>query len=79
MDYRDFYIWLDGFMANRSWTTIRESDIKTIQTKMKEVQHINRNNQPTEIVRTKFSPFEPINIPTPKNPFDITCKTNLDD
>lgn len=79
MDYRDFYIWLDGFMTNRSWTTITQHDIEMIQTKMKEVQQINRNNQPTEIVRTKLNPFEPINIPTPKNPFDITCKTNLDD
>lgn len=79
MDYRDFYIWLDGFMTNKSWTTITQHDIEMIQTKMKEVQQINRNNQPTEIVRTKLNPFEPINIPTPKNPFDITCKTNLDD
>lgn len=79
MDYRDFYIWLDGFMTNRSWTIIRELDIETIQTKMKEVRDINRNNQPTEIVRPAFNPFEPINIPAPKNPFDITCKTNLDD
>lgn len=77
MDYRDFYIWLDGFMTNRSWTVIQQSDIEMIQRKMKEV-HSGKNELPTQKIIIK-QPFDPIQIPTPKNPFDITCKTNLDD
>lgn len=77
MDYRDFYIWLDGFMTNRSWTVIEQSDIEMIQTKMKEV-HSGKNELSTQKIIIK-QPFDPIQIPTPKNPFDITCKTNLDD
>ncbi len=38
MTYKEFYIWLDGFMTNRSWTVIQQSDIETIQNKMKEVK-----------------------------------------
>ena len=37
MDYKEFYIWLDGFMTNRCWTTIKQIDIQNIQDKMKEV------------------------------------------
>jgi|APGre2960657404_1045060.scaffolds.fasta_scaffold03920_8 hypothetical protein len=38
MDYKEFYIWLDGFMTNRCWTTIKQIDIQSIQDKMKEVK-----------------------------------------
>ncbi len=77
MDYRDFYIWLDGFMTNRSWTVIQQSDIEMIKIKMKEV-HSGKNELSTQKIIIK-QPFDPIQIQTPKNPFDITCKTNLDD
>ena len=69
MNYKDFYYWLDGFMTNRSWTTIQQSDIETIQEKLKEVKSdeisldkISKRPQPISI---------PIHIDTP-NPF----KTN---
>ena len=39
MTYKEFYIWLDGFMTNREWTVIKEIDIETIQEKMKEVKN----------------------------------------
>ena len=37
MNYKEFYIWLDGFMTNRSWTVIKQTDIESIQNKMKDV------------------------------------------
>ena len=37
MTYKEFYVWLEGFMTNREWTEIREIDIESIKEKMKEV------------------------------------------
>jgi hypothetical protein len=37
MNYKEFYIWLDGFMTNRSWTAFQQTDIECIQNKMKDV------------------------------------------
>jgi hypothetical protein len=36
--HKEFYVWLDGFMTNRDWTTIKQVDIESIQEKMKEVK-----------------------------------------
>jgi len=36
--HKEFYIWLDGFLTNRDWTVIQESDINVIKDKMKEVK-----------------------------------------
>jgi hypothetical protein len=41
MNYKDFYYWIDGFMTNRSWTTIKQTDIEIIKEKMKEVNEFN--------------------------------------
>ena len=60
MTYKEFYIWLDGFMTNRSWTSITQVDIETIQEKMKEVKEDN-----------KISIAEPHIIPIPVNPFPV--------
>ena len=38
MNHKEFYVWLDGFMTNRDWTTITSVDIESIQEKMKEVK-----------------------------------------
>lgn len=38
MTYKEFYIWLEGFMTNRSWTVVQQKDIETIQEKMKKVK-----------------------------------------
>ena len=38
INYKEFYVWLDGFMTNRDWTTIKQVDIESIQEKMKEVK-----------------------------------------
>ena len=41
MTHKEFYIWLDGFLTNRSWTVVKESDIDVIKEKMKEVLKMN--------------------------------------
>ena len=63
MTYKEFYIWLDGFMTNRSWTIIKQGDIETIQGKMKEV---NNTDPFFPNPRTMISPIQ---IPIPHNPF----------
>jgi hypothetical protein len=60
MTHKEFYIWLDGFMTNRMWTSITQVDIETIQEKMKEVKEDN-----------KIGIAEPYRIPIPVNPFPI--------
>jgi hypothetical protein len=60
MTHKEFYIWLDGFMTNRMWTSITQVDIETIQEKMKEVKE-----------DIKIGIPEPYKIPIPVNPFPI--------
>jgi hypothetical protein len=43
--YKEFYVWLEGFMTNREWTVIREIDIEAIKEKMKEVSDIPNDNK----------------------------------
>jgi len=35
MTHKEFFVWLEGFMTNRDWTTIKQVDIEVIQEKMK--------------------------------------------
>ena len=58
MTHKEFYIWLDGFMTNRRWTTITQGDIESIQEKMKEVKDDGKS--------VVIAPFE--SIPVPINP-----------
>lgn len=67
MNYKDFYYWLDGFMTNRSWTTIQQIDIETIQEKLKEVKGDSDVNV-DKIMGMKNPLSIPINIDMP-NPF----------
>jgi hypothetical protein len=60
MTHKEFYIWLEGFMTNRSWVDFKQIDIETIQEKMKEVKEDN-----------KFGIAEPFRIPIPVNPFHV--------
>ena len=62
MSHKEFFIWLDGFLTNRSWAVIKELDIEVIKDKMKEVKNelgfdleLLRNNKGT-------SPFNPVTI-----------------
>jgi hypothetical protein len=77
MTHKEFYIWLEGFMTNRSWVTFKETDVESIKEKMNEVKDVDpffphpRTTVP--------SPFNPIITPLKNNddphkpPFDITC------
>jgi hypothetical protein len=60
MTHKEFYIWLEGFMTNRDWTVIKQSDIEIIQGKMKKVK-----DEP------KLGVAEPYRVPIPVNPFPI--------
>ena len=67
MDYKSFFIWMDGFMTNRDWTTIRQIDIETIKLKMSEVKDkdsfdLNKLNS-----LRKNSPFNPVVLPLVDN------------
>ena len=65
MTHKEFYIWLDGFMTNRNWTTIQQLDIESIQEKMKEVKDVNPFfPNPKTITPIRFEP-----VPLPPNPF----------
>ena len=65
MTYKEFYIWLDGFMTNRRWTVIQQIDIETIQEKMKEVKDVDPFfPEQRTIVPPRFEP-----APIPVNPF----------
>ena len=35
INYKEFYVWLEGFMTNREWVVLK--DLETIKEKMKEV------------------------------------------
>jgi hypothetical protein len=81
MTHKEFYIWLEGFMTNRRWTSITQADIESIQEKMKEVKDGK--------VETTLLPFQ--HIPVPINPlpkidpysppYEVYCgdKTQLND
>lgn len=58
LNYKEFYIWLEGFMTNKRWTDFKQIDIETIQEKMKEVK-----DEP------KIGIAEPYRVPIPINPF----------
>jgi hypothetical protein len=82
LNYKEFYIWLEGFMTNRDWTTIRQVDIETIQDKMKEVKDEPQksvNITPFERIPVPINPFPKIDPYQP--PFEVYCgdKTQLND
>jgi hypothetical protein len=64
MTYKEFYIWLDGFMTNRRWTVIQQIDIETIQEKMYEVKDVDPFFPNPKINVPRFEP-----VPVPPNPF----------
>jgi hypothetical protein len=85
MNYKEFYIWLDGFMTNRRWTDFTQSDIETIQQKMKEVVD-EKPIQPTvqPLIRTYEQipvPINPIKEDPYSPPFEVYCgdKQQLND
>lgn len=63
MNHKEFFIWLDGFLTNRSWTVVKESDIDAIKDKMKEVKGDNEIDWNSLRSNKQKSPFNPITIP----------------
>jgi hypothetical protein len=63
MTHKEFYIWLDGFLTNRSWTVIQQTDIESIKDKMKEVKSESEINWDSLRANKKTSPFNPVTIP----------------
>ena len=78
MTHKEFYIWLDGFMTNRSWTVIQQVDIETIQDKMKEVKDdlpsLGGKTRPDWMVPIPVNPL-PNNTDPYKPPYEVYCGT----
>lgn len=60
-NHKEFFFWLDGYLTNRSWTTVQESDIDVIKEKMKEVKNENSFDVNRFTVNKSTHPFNPIN------------------
>ena len=72
MTYKEFYFWLDGFMTNRCWTTIKQVDIESIQEKMKEVTNYFDLEKFSKLSKTRQQYFNPISVPlTTKDEDDL--------
>ena len=77
MTYKEFYVWLDGFMTNRSWTTIKQVDIESIQEKMKEVKDDSKEDIKNFLLkrecetRTQLFGTNPIEIKPRKDDDDL--------
>ena len=63
MIYKEFYVWLDGFMTNRDWTTIKQVDIESIQEKMKEVTDDFDLEKFSNLSKNRQQYFNPISVP----------------
>ncbi len=64
MTHKEFYNWLDGFMTNRDWTTIRQIDIESITEKMKEVtDDFNISEFANIMTKTQLQYLPPITVP----------------
>lgn len=61
LNHKEFFFWLDGYLTNRSWTTVQESDIDVIKEKMKEVKNENGFDVNGFTVNKLTHPFKPIN------------------
>ena len=82
MNHKEFFVWLEGFMTNRDWTTIKQTDIEVIQEKMKEVKDEPKFGiaEPYRAIPMPVNPF-PKNDDPFKPPYEIYCnsKTQLND
>jgi hypothetical protein len=63
LTHKDFYVWLDGFMTNRDFTTIRQIDIEIIKEKMKEVRDELDIDLSSIRINKRISPFNPVTMP----------------
>jgi len=73
MTHKEFYIWLDGFLTNRSWTVIQESDIDSIKEKMLQVKDENEFDLDKfkHLGTKRNSVLQPVVVPSIKQDDDL--------
>ena len=73
MTHKEFYIWLDGFLTNRDWTVIQESDIESIKEKMSKVKDENEFDLDKfrHLGNKRNSVLQPVVIPSIKQDDDL--------
>ena len=73
MTHKEFYIWLDGFLTNRDWTVIQESDIESIKEKMSKVKDENEFDLDKfrHLGTKRNSVLQPVVIPSIKQDDDL--------
>ena len=73
MTHKEFYIWLDGFLTNRSWEVIQQTDIESIKEKMKDVKDDNEFDfdKFKHLGNKKISHLQPIVVPSIKQDDDL--------
>ena len=73
MTHKEFYIWLDGFLTNRSWTTIKETDIDAIKEKMLQVKDENEFDLDKfrHLGTKRNSVLQPVVVPSIKQDDDL--------
>ena len=68
LSYKEFYVWLDGFMTNRDWSIIKQVDIESIEEKMKEVKDdFNISEFANIMTKTQLQHLPPITVPLKYN------------
>jgi hypothetical protein len=73
MTHKEFYFWLEGYLHNKKISSYDDAAtfLSVIKEKMEEVKDVDPFfSNP----RTVVPHLQPISIPVPKNPFDITCE-----
>ena len=73
INHKEFYIWLDGFLTNRSWTTIKETDIDVIKEKMLQVKDENEFDLDKfrHLGNKRNSGLQPVVVPSIKQDDDL--------
>ena len=73
INHKEFYIWLDGFLTNRSWTTIKETDIDAIKEKMLQVKDENEFDLDKfrHLGTKRNSVLQPVVVPSIKQDDDL--------
>ena len=73
MTHKEFHIWLDGFLTNRSWTVVQESDIDVIKEKMSQVKDENEFDLDKfkHLGTKRNSVLQPVVVPSIKQDDDL--------
>ena len=73
LNYNEFFIWLDGFLTNRSWVTVKELDIESIKEKMLQVKDENEFDLDNfkHLGSKRNSVLQPVVVPSIKQDDDL--------